>query len=153
MSKRGKVLSASVRGGRTLLDIGMESGETVTRVELMQPTGMTAVPRIGADVLAMEIGGRRGHLVALLADDPALRVLDAGPGEIAIAGPGGRVVFRAAGMEVTATVPITLTSTVSVVVDAPVIRLGAGATKRVALDGDSTGGGVVVATAVKVFGE
>lgn len=154
-STRGLVTAARVLGRRTLLDLTLQSGETVSRVELMQPTGLTALPRIGADVLVMEIGGRRGHLVALLADDTALRVLDLGPGEIGVAGPGGQVVFRAGGMEVTATVPLTLTSAVRVVVIAPEIRLGsADANKLVALDGDPvTGGGNVIASATKVYAE
>ncbi|MGX9966063.1 phage baseplate assembly protein domain-containing protein [Roseomonas sp. F4] len=152
-STRGTVTAARVRGGRTLLDLALQSGETVSRVELMQPTGLTALPRIGADVLVMEIGGRRGHLVALLADDTALRVLDLGPGETGVAGPGGQVVFRAGAMEVTATVPLTLTSTIRVVIDAPEVLLGAGATKRVALDGDPTGAGTVASSATKVFAE
>lgn len=143
---RGRVTAARVRGGRTHLDVTLHSGETRSRVELLQPYGMTAVPAIGSEVLVCPIG-TRSHLVALLADSPALRVLDCGPGEIGIRdGQGQQVVFRADGIEVSGALKVTITSAGPVVVDAPAIRLGsAGATQAVRL---ASG-----AAATKVFAE
>lgn len=155
MATRGRVAAARVRGGRVLLDLDLISGERVTRVELLQPNGITAVPRIGADVVVMECGGLRGHLVALGGDEASLRVTDAAPGEIGIRDARGQqVVFRGDGIEVTGALQITVVSSGPVVVQAPTIRLGsAGASKRVALHGDPVTGGQVQASATKVFAE
>lgn len=161
---RGRVTAARVRGGRVLLDVTLVSGDTRSRVEMLQPYGFTAVPTIGSEVLVQQLA-YRGHLVALLADAPALRVTDAGPGEIGIRDQNGQqVVFRADRIEVTAqrvevasAETVTVVSTGAVVVQAPTIRLGsAGATKAVALHGDSIiggAGGTVQASAGKVFAE
>lgn len=153
---RGRVTAARVRGGRVLVDIAMVSGETRTRVELIQPNGFTAVPEIGAGVVVQEIGGMRGHLVAWGADDPALRITDAAPGQIGVQDKRGqRVIFRDDGVEISGALKITVTSSGEVVVIAPTIRLGsASANKRVALHGDAvTTGGTVIASATKVYGE
>lgn len=147
LGTRGRVVAARVRGGRVLLDLDLISGERVTRVEMLQPTGFTAVPRPGADVAVMELGGVRGHLVALAADDAGLRVTDAGPGEIGIRDERGQqVVFRDDGIEVTGALRVTIVSAGDVVLQAPTIRLGsAGATQPVRL---ASG-----AAATKVFAE
>lgn len=158
---RGTVTAARVRGGRVLLDVTLLSGETRSRVELLQPYGFTAVPAAGAEVLVQELA-RRGHLVALLADAPALRVTDAAPGEIGIRdAQGQQVMFRGDGIEISGALKVTIvsagevqiqtssatvTSAGNVVVAAPAIKLGsAGAVKRVKLEDDSN--------ATKVFAE
>lgn len=153
---RGRITAARVRNGRVLVDIEMVSGDVRSRVELLQPNGFTAVPGIGAGVVVMEIGGQRGHLVAMAGDDPALRVTDAGPGEIGIRDARGQqVVFRDDGVQISGALKITVESSGEVVVIAPTIRLGsASANKLVALDGDPvTTGGNVIASANKVYAE
>lgn len=144
---RGRVTAARVRGGRVLLDVALLSGDTVSRVELLQPTGFTAVPRPGADVVVLELGALRGHLVALMADEAELRITDAGPGEFGLRDARGQqVVFRDDGIEVSGALKVTIVSAGEVVVQAPTIRLGsAGAATPVRL---SSG-----AAATKVFAE
>ncbi len=107
---RGRVLSARVRGGRTLADIQMADGETRTRVELMLPMGMSAVPDAGADVLVLEVGGR-DHLVALQADDAGLRTIGLGAGDFAFRDKRGQqVVMNGEGVTVSGAIKLTIVS-------------------------------------------
>lgn len=149
---RGTLLSVVTSGGRALADIAMFSGETRSRVELMMPYGLSALPGKGADVLVHEIGSR-DHLVAVMADDPSVRILGLAPGEVGIQAFGQRVVIRADGVEIggakkisiVSDGPVTVTAP-QVVVESPNIRLGsAGAAVPVQLANNSA--------ATKVFAE
>lgn len=105
---RGKIAAARLRGGRTLADVRMLDGETRSRVEILLPMGMTAVPREGADVVVLEIGSR-DHLVALLADDPALRVAGLAPGEIGLRDERGQqVTLTPDGVRITGALKVTI---------------------------------------------
>jgi phage baseplate assembly protein V len=147
VATRGFVTAARVRGGRVICDLTLLSGETRSRVELLQPMGWTMVPKPGAEVLVLEVGGLRGHLVALVADDAGLRVTDAEPGQIAVRDERGqRVVFRDDGIEITGALKVTITASGPVVLDAPEIRLGsAGASQPLRLANN--------AASTKVFAE
>jgi phage gp45-like len=141
---RGKVLSVVTEGGRALVDIGMLSGETRSRIELMMPTGVSAMPAVGADLVVFEIGSR-DHLVAIMADDPGLRIPGLAPGEIGIRDAAGQqVVLRGDGVEISGALKVTILTAGEVLINAPVIRLGLGATLPVKLADDSP--------ATKVFG-
>lgn len=116
---RGRITAARIRGGRTIADIQMMDGETRTRVEVMLPMGLTAVPRAGADVVVLEVGGR-DHLVALLADDPALRVGSLAPGEIGIRDERGQqVTLTPDGVRITGALKVTIVSAANVEIAAP----------------------------------
>ena len=110
MISRGRVRSARIRGGRTLADIEMADGELRTRVEILLPMGMSAVPDAGADVLVLQLGGP-DHLVALQADDASLRATGLGPGDIAIRDKRGQqVVMNAEGVTVSGAIKLTIVS-------------------------------------------
>ena len=128
---RGTVTAARLREGKVIVDVQLFSGEFRRGVELPLPAGMTYLPSAGADVTVLEVGGRRSQLIALVADDPALRIAGLAPGEFGFRDAGGQqVVMRATGLE--------LTSPLRVVVDSPDIRLGGlSATKRVKLEDDT----------------
>lgn len=116
---RGKIAAARLRGGRTLADVQMLDGETRSRVEILLPMGMTAVPREGADVVVLEIGSR-DHLVALLADDPALRVTGLGPGEIGLRDERGQqVTLTPDGVRVTGALKVTIVADGDVSIETP----------------------------------
>jgi phage gp45-like len=77
---------------------------------LTQPTGFSAMPAVGADVIVFEIGSR-DHLVAIMADDPSLRIPGLAPGEIGIRDANGQqVVLRADGVEITGALKVTIVS-------------------------------------------
>lgn len=148
---RGKLLAVVTRGGRALADIALVSGETRSRIELLMPYGMSALPTVGADLLVFQIGNR-DHLVAIMADASAQRIPGLAPGEVGLRAFGQEVIIRADGvairnaLQVTITTsgPVQVTAAGEVQVDAPAIRLGAGATVPVRLANN--------AAATKVFG-
>lgn len=157
---RGRVISAAQRGGRVLADVSMLDGETRTRVELLLPYGLSAVPRAGADVVVLEVGGDRSHLVALSADESDLRIEDLAAGEIGLRDhQGQRVVIRGDGVEVRGALKVTIVSSgdVSVeaprvIVDSPEIHLGGTGGQAVVRHGDSDSAGhTMIATTTKVF--
>lgn len=150
---RGKVTAARTRAGRVLVDMELFGGERRRNVELLLPTGVSALPAEGADLVVLEVAGNRQHLVAIVADDPALRVTGLTPGEWAVRVGSQQVVFRQDGLEITNALRITITASGPVnvttdgiaTVEASRINLGAGATKRVKLQDDSV--------AAKVYAE
>lgn len=157
---RGRVAASRVRGGRTLAEVDMLDGERRTRVELLMPYGLSARPPAGADVVVLEVGAARDHLVALMADDPTRRITDLAPGEVGLRdGSGQEVVLRADGVEVRGALKVTIVASgdVSVqaprvVVDAPEIHLGGLGGKAVVRHGDpDSRGDTSIATQSKVF--
>ena len=110
MISRGRVRSARVRGGRTLAEIEMADGELRTRVEIMLPMGMSAIPDAGADVLVMQVGGP-DHLVAMQADDASLRASGLASGDIALRDKRGQqVVMNADGVTVSGAIKLVIVS-------------------------------------------
>nr|WP_314074893.1 phage baseplate assembly protein [uncultured Roseococcus sp.] len=151
---RGKVTAARTRAGRVLVDMTLFDGERRRNVELLLPTGVSALPAVGADLVVLEVGGNRQHLVAMVADDPGLRVSDLAPGEFGFRdAKGQQVIFRgdrldisgALRIDITASGPVNVTAAETVTVEAPRINLGAGATQKVKLAND--------AAASKVYAE
>ena len=57
MIDRGQVLRAEILDGRVLFDLLLDSGENCTKVEMLLPNGITAIPRAGADVVLARVGG------------------------------------------------------------------------------------------------
>lgn len=134
---RGRILSVMTRGGRAIADISMLAGETRSRVELLLPFGLSALPNAGADVVVLPIAGSRDHLVALMADDPTVRIGGLAPGEVGLRAHGQQVVIRADGVEVTGALKLTVVSTgpvtitaPTVVVDSADVRLGSAAASQ-----------------------
>lgn len=143
---RGKVTAAQTRAGRVLVDMTLFDGERRRNIELLLPTGVSALPGVGADLVVLEVGGNRQHLVAMVADDPGLRVADLAPGEFGMRDANGQqVIFRgdrievsgALRIDITTSGPVNVTSVEAVTVDAPRINLGAGAGQPVKLANDS----------------
>lgn len=135
---RGRVQNARTREGRVIVDMTLTSGETRRGVELMLPGGFSMLPAEGADLVVLEVGGNRNHLVAMVADDPALRIQGLAPGEFGFRDAAGQqVLVRATGIEITSPLPVRVESAERVVVEAPEILLGEGATKAVKLEDDT----------------
>jgi len=125
MISRGRVRNARIRGGRTLADIEMADGEMRTRVEIMLPMGMSAVPEDGADVLVVQIGGP-DHLVALQADDAGLRASGLAPGDMAMRDKRGQqVLLNGEGVTISGALKVTIVSAGEVTVTAPKVILDA----------------------------
>lgn len=123
MISRGRVRSARIRGGRVLAEVEMADGETRTRVELLLPMGMTAVPRAGADLLVVQVGGP-DHLVALQADDASLRAAGLTPGDIGLRDERGQmVVLNGEGVTVSGALKVTIVSAGDVEITAPKVKV------------------------------
>lgn len=137
MTRRGVLRRAYLADGRVLCDVTLANGEVRTALEYPLPPGVTAIPPAGADVLVSAVRGRLDDLVVLSADTGASRVTEAVPGDYAVRAHGATVLITAAGIAISGAPLITLTATDRVVVEAPEILLGAGATKAVKLADDT----------------
>lgn len=166
---RGRVALAVLNPKRTLVQLTGLKDEVKDKIELMLPYGMSALPDAG-DVVMFQVGGSRAHLVALCADNPALRIPDLAKGEFGFRDLNGQqVVFRTDKLEVitpkdlviivtgkvTQTVQGDLDQTVNgqTVLTCNDVNLGGTGGKKVVLDGDPVvggGGGHVQASSTKV---
>lgn len=66
------------------LQIGVLADETLDEVERITPYGLISVPRIGAQGVAVFVGGDRGHPVVVALDDPDARPTGGDPGDTGI---------------------------------------------------------------------
>ena len=100
---RGRIISAALNPKRTLVQLSGLAGETKSKIELFLPYGMSALPTGNDDVILVQVGGSRSHLVALFADNPALRIQDLAAGEFGFRDTNGQqIVFRTDHIEITA---------------------------------------------------
>lgn len=158
---RGKLCRARLGPQRTVRQVTVLKGEVKEGVELLLPPGMSAVP-LGGDVLLLQIGARRDHLVALV-DDPACRITDLKAGEFGFRDRvGQQVVLRADHLEITTPQKVVLTATGDVAINTTgnivltsggTVQLGGTGARKVVLDGDPVTGGAVHATSSKVLGQ
>lgn len=101
---RGRVVSAALNPKRPLIQLSGLAGETKTDIELFMPMGMSVYPTGKEDVVLLQVTGSRSHLVALFADNPALRIQDLQPGEFGHRDTNGQqIVFRKDHIEITTT--------------------------------------------------
>jgi phage gp45-like len=162
MVTRGRVALAVLNPKRTLVQLSGLAEETKDKIELMLPHGMSARPKKGADLILLQVGASRAHLVALCADDPALRIQDLQEGEFGFRDANGQqVVFRQDKLEVTTPLKLVMTITGNLeqtvngqtILTCNDVQLGAAGGKKVVLDGDPVvggGGGHVQASSTKV---
>ena len=94
--RRGTVRLAAYTAVRTLLQIDGRAGEVRQNVELLLPYGMSAVPDAG-DVIFFQIAGAPDHLIALGADNAALRIAGLAKGELGLKNLAGVTVYLSAG--------------------------------------------------------
>jgi len=100
-------------GSRTMMQVTGMAGETLQNVEHLMPYGMSAVPAGNtASVLIFQVNGHRDHKIALMADDPALRISGLQPGEFGFRdGKGQQIVFHADHIEITTPLKLVITTT------------------------------------------
>jgi phage gp45-like len=102
MVTRGRVMSAALNPKRPLVQLSGLAGEEKTQVELFMPMGMSVYPSGNEDLILLQVGGSRSHLVALFADNPALRITDLKAGEFGHRDTNGQqIVFRQDHLEIT----------------------------------------------------
>ena len=100
---RGRVLKAALAPARVLLQVSGLAGEIRNNIELLLPYGMSAFPA-GGNVVLLQVGGSRQHLVALCADDSGLRITDLQQGEFGWRDANAQqIVFRSDRLEITTT--------------------------------------------------
>ena len=119
MVTRGRVVSAALNPKRPLVQLSGLAGEQKTQVELFMPMGMSVYPTGNEDLVLLQVGGSRSHLVALFADNPALRITDLQPGEFGHRDTNGQqVVFRQDHLEITSPLKMQITVTGDVDINA-----------------------------------
>jgi phage gp45-like len=98
---------------RTLVQVKGLSGETLASIELLLPYARSAIPSGGtADLLILQVNNHRDHKVALLADDPSLRISDLAGGEFGDRDArGSQIVFRVDRLEITTPLKLVVTTT------------------------------------------
>lgn len=115
---RGIVTQAAINSVRTMLQVTGLSGEALANIPLLLPTGRSALPK-GGDVILVQVGGTRSHLLAICADDSTLRITDLLAGEFGDRDYSGQqIVFRQDRLEITT--PLKLVASVTGDLDATV---------------------------------
>lgn len=84
MFARGTVALANAASKLQTLQVRLLSRETKSGVEHMEPYGLTANPRPGAEVLAAFLGGDRSHGVVVAVCDRRYRVQGLKTGEVCL---------------------------------------------------------------------
>lgn len=104
---RGKVVSTAFAQNRALVQIQTLAGETLDRVELLQPGGVSAYPEPDAEVVVLQLLGIRDLAVAICGDKLGSGVPNLAAGERGIgdgsayfAVRGNRLHLYAAGRDV-----------------------------------------------------
>ena len=106
MISRGKVVLSAMGTRRTMMQVSILASEVKNGVELLLPYGMSALPAAG-DAVLLAVAGLRDHLLALMVDDPDLRITDLGLGDYGFKHRNGtQIVLRGDRLEITATVPV-----------------------------------------------
>jgi phage gp45-like len=112
MVTRGRVMSAALNPKRPLIQLSGLAGEEKTQVELFMPMGMSVYPTGNEDLILLQCGGSRSHLVAMFADNPALRITDLKAGEFGHRDTNGQqIVFRQDRLEITSPLKMQITVT------------------------------------------
>lgn len=141
---RGRVLLADDSATQyQRLQVRALVGEVFDDIQRLQPFGLYSVPRAGAEVLLLEVGASRDHVVAALVADEQHRPKDAAPGETGLHGEGYVAVRCAPGGDVTIEGP-----------SGVVVRVTAGG--DVEIEGGSvtiTGSTVTIGSATEIDGK
>ena len=99
------------------------AGEMIEEAEYFQPYGFTSVPLVGSEVVALPVGGDRGHLILLAANDRGLRKKDMQSGEVGLYTAEGDFIHFKNGREIaTSTKRSVLEASAEAVTRAPEIR-------------------------------
>jgi phage baseplate assembly protein V len=148
MVTRGRVMSAALNPKRPLVQLSGLAGEEKTQVELFMPMGMSVYPSGNEDLILLQVGGSRSHLVALFADNPALRITDLKAGEFGHRDTNGQqIVFRQDHLEITS--PLKMQISVTGDVDITVGGKVTGKASSWKLTGDFTVDGTITGTQVQ----
>lgn len=83
MIKRAVLESVKDDGGMQLVKLNLLAGETRSDIERFQNFGFTSHPPDSAECIALSVGGNNDHLVVIVANDRASRILDLAKGESA----------------------------------------------------------------------
>jgi phage baseplate assembly protein V len=109
---RGKIALAALNPKRTLVQVTGLSDETFQNIELMLPFGRSAYPKAGGDVVLLRVGASGSHVLALFADDSALRIADLQAGEFGDRDYNGQqMVFRQDRIEITTPKKVVINTT------------------------------------------
>lgn len=134
---RGLIRIVTDSGGIQTAQVTLLSGEVRDGVERFQNFGFTSNPPAGSEAVAVALGGDRGHLVIIAADDRVTRKRGLAPGDSAMHDASGQYVHLAGGtaINIIANTQVTITAP-GIVLDGDLIQLAGGAA-GVARVGDS----------------
>jgi phage baseplate assembly protein V len=126
---------------RQLVQLTLLEGETREGLEHFQPYGFTSVPQVGAEAVALFVGGERDHGLVVAVDDRRYRLTGLQDGEVALyTDQGDKLVLKRGGT-------IEVTAATKVVVDSPLVEL-AGNTRAVAKGEDLNAAIVTLGNAI-----
>lgn len=83
MISRGIMSFASDEHSRQNLQIRLQSDEIIDDAERFQNYGFSSVPSSG-EVIALEVGGKRSHIVVLVVDNKAVRPVGLKEGDVVV---------------------------------------------------------------------
>ena len=126
---------------RQLLQLGLLEGETRDGLEHFQSYGFTSVPLVGAEGVALFVGGERDHGLVVAVDDRRYRLTGLENGEVALyTDEGDKIVLKRGGT-------VEVTAATKVVVASPLVEL-AGSTRKVAKGEDLNTAVAALGTAI-----
>ncbi len=124
MVGRGLVTAVSDAGAIQVMQLLLLDGEPADDVERIQEYGFTSVPKAGAEVACVFVGGNRDHGLVIAVDDRRYRLVGLEGGEVAIFDDQGQKVhLTRSGIVIDGGgLPIKITNTPEVDVDSPLLK-------------------------------
>lgn len=112
LMRRGTVSHVDEQRKLRELQVKAGEGDLRDRVEHFEPYGLTGSPLGDAEAILANIGGDRGHTVAIVVADRRHRPQGLAPGDVAVfAANGPRIILRSGGgTEITSPGPVTVTA-------------------------------------------
>jgi phage gp45-like len=90
-------ITQSRMGGRAMVQVTGLDKEAFSDIEMLQPHGISGLPKPGADVLIIGMAGRKDGALALFADMQGEHLADAQPGDKALCNGTAHVALRESG--------------------------------------------------------
>jgi len=125
------------------LQIGLLAGEIKGGIEHLEPYGFTSCPHVGAEGLALFLGGDRSNGVVIVTADKRYRLLNLAAGEVAIYDDQGQMVaLKRTGIVVSTPKTLTATASGDATITAPNVKV----VGNVQVQGDVNVTGTISAT-------
>lgn len=116
--------------GMQVVKLNLLAGETRSDVERFQNFGFSSNPPVGAECVALAVGGNRDHLIVIVADDRKTRVKNLAKGESVVYTDDGTIIHLKKGGIVQ------ILAATKIDIDVPLVNLSTGTLEKI-LNGEA----------------